>query len=167
MRCHTHQRANLEGKSFQKSGGRTEVVGNIIIMQTYDSIGLAGATVGVVNLDSTKLKWSPRHKDDASPETILIENILRAAWAPVGKICHLRLWVKSGEKYRLDGFRKTDIEGLKSFFEEKVFISSVIFSRKKNLSHPHFILTFCLYRIICHSFICFYSLCMLTIFLGY
>jgi hypothetical protein len=98
-------------------------------MQTYDSIGLAGASVGVVNLDGKQLKWVPRHSADASPETILMENVLRAAWAPVGKICHLRLFTKSGEKFRFDGFRKADIDTLKTFFEGKVnfFLSFFFF----------------------------------------
>ena len=83
----------------------------------YDSIGLAGTGVGVLNLATDKVKWAPRNEGDAEPKDVSLDSVLRSSWAPIGKMCHLRLFCKDGSKIRFDGFRKSDIDGLKKYFE--------------------------------------------------
>jgi len=86
-------------------------------MAKYDSIGLAGAGVGFLQLTDSSLDWSPRHEADADAKSVPLEQVLRASWSPIGKMCHVRLFCKSGEKPRLDGFRRSDVEGLAAYFE--------------------------------------------------
>ena len=90
---------------------------------TYDSIILAGVSVGIVVLTESELKWSPRHEGDGSPKEVPLAEVLRSSWAPIGKSNHLRLFLKSGERLRFDGFRRTDIDGLSSFFSDKVILA--------------------------------------------
>lgn len=84
----------------------------------FDSIGLAGYAVGVVDFGVDGLvKWAPRNGGET--KEIPLESVLRASWAHIGKICHVRLFTKSGERHRFDGFRRADVDTLKPFFEAK------------------------------------------------
>jgi len=86
-------------------------------MAKYDSIGLAGAGVGTLQLTDNSLDWSPRHEADADAKSVPLEQVLRASWSPIGKMCHMRLFCKSGERPRFDGFRRSDMDGLTAYFE--------------------------------------------------
>eukprot|EP00613_Pedinella_sp_CCMP2098_P071977 CAMPEP_0171913252 /NCGR_PEP_ID=MMETSP0993-20121228/11615_1 /TAXON_ID=483369 /ORGANISM="non described non described, Strain CCMP2098" /LENGTH=754 /DNA_ID=CAMNT_0012547207 /DNA_START=29 /DNA_END=2293 /DNA_ORIENTATION=- len=83
----------------------------------FDSIGLAGFAVGVVQFMDSAVRWAPRN--DSEVKEIPLESVLRASWAHIGKICHIRLFTKTGERHRFDGFRRADIDTLSPFFETK------------------------------------------------
>lgn len=75
--------------------------------------------VGVCYFSPSAIKWTPRVEQASLNKIIPIETILRASWAPIGKMCHCRIFCKAGEKVRLDGFKRSDIDFLVSFFSEK------------------------------------------------
>ena len=69
----------------------------------FDSIGLAGYAVGVLQINASNLRWSPRHADDAPTKDVELDSVMRAAWTAVGKTCHVRFYCKNGDKLRFDG----------------------------------------------------------------
>ena len=77
---------------------------------TYSSIGLAGYAVGTIALTPTVVKWEPRSEDEAPSKDVKLDDVLRASWAPMGRMSHVRLFCKDGSSYRFDGFKKTDME---------------------------------------------------------
>eukprot|EP00614_Pseudopedinella_elastica_P010327 CAMPEP_0172600760 /NCGR_PEP_ID=MMETSP1068-20121228/20916_1 /TAXON_ID=35684 /ORGANISM="Pseudopedinella elastica, Strain CCMP716" /LENGTH=630 /DNA_ID=CAMNT_0013401521 /DNA_START=179 /DNA_END=2071 /DNA_ORIENTATION=- len=93
----------------------------------FDSIGLAGSAVGVIDFTEKAVKWAPRHESEASAKDVTMDTVLRASWAQIGKMCHVRLFCKAGEKLRFDGFRRADIDSLTPFFESK----DIDFDREK------------------------------------
>ena len=86
---------------------------------TFDSIGLSGASVGVLTLSAGSVGWAPRNAADAEAKSLDLETVLRASWTPIGRNCHLRLFCKSGERPHFDGFRRSDVDTLTTFFESK------------------------------------------------
>ena len=77
---------------------------------SYSSIGLAGYAVGTIQMTPTVVKWAPRETDEAPSKDVKLDEVLRASWAPMGRMTHVRLFCKDGTSYRFDGFKKTDME---------------------------------------------------------
>ena len=84
----------------------------------FDSIGLAGYAVGTARLEDTRVRWAPRQADESASKDVALEGLLRASWAPMGRMCHLRLVGKDGSNLRFDGFKKSDIDRLSRYFED-------------------------------------------------
>ena len=69
----------------------------------FDSIGLAGYAVGKLQVNGTTFHWMPRQEGDAPTRVVELSAVMRASWSTVGKICHVRLYCKNGDKLRFDG----------------------------------------------------------------
>lgn len=69
----------------------------------FDSIGLAGYAVGKLQVNETTFHWMPRQEGDAPTKAVELSAVMRASWSTVGKICHVRLYCKNGDKLRFDG----------------------------------------------------------------
>uniref|UniRef100_A0A7S2WS60 FACT complex subunit SSRP1 n=2 Tax=Rhizochromulina marina TaxID=1034831 RepID=A0A7S2WS60_9STRA len=82
---------------------------------TFDSIGLVGYAVGTLRLDGAQIRWAPRNAEDSAPRDVDLDQVLRVTWSPVGRRCHVKLFLKEAAPLRFEGFRKADIESIKSF----------------------------------------------------
>jgi len=81
-------------------------------MTSFSNIGLQGHSVGTLNLKEDRIEWRDRTNQ---PQEFLKSAIKRLSWNVYGQRGYLRVDLTSGDWTRLDGFAKSDYDGLSAF----------------------------------------------------
>jgi len=79
---------------------------------TYANIGLQGHSVGTASLKEDRVEWKDRSNQ---PQEFLASAIKKISWNIYGQRGYLRLDLASGDWTRLDGFAKSDYDGISAF----------------------------------------------------